>query len=61
MYKRRKVYICDHCGTVALPDYKECYDGFMRECIPKGRGCVFGGHHLCYKCYSAFEKLSEVK
>lgn len=61
MYKLRKVYICDHCGKITLPERARCADGIVRSCVPVGWGCLFAEkYHLCDRCYAAFERLSEV-
>lgn len=52
---RRKVFICDHCGEVKLPQI----DGeWPFEYIEKPYGWgEFGGYHLCPKCYRGWERL----
>jgi hypothetical protein len=59
MYRFKKVYMCDHCGKVALPaimlspseHYKTLPDGWNK----------LGKEHLCDKCSTVYKRfLDEV-
>lgn len=56
MYKLRKIYICDHCGKIALPELKYCgMDAF--KAMPRGWGELSKSEHLCDVCYHAYLKM----
>ena len=51
-YKLRKVYICDHCKKVSLPDIWLSPGGSYKQ-IPEGWEYL-GNEHLCPECYKAY-------
>lgn len=53
MYKLRKVYICNHCGKIALPELRYCGMDAVKT-IPSGWGMVSKNEHLCDVCYKAY-------
>ena len=56
MKKRKTVYICDHCGIVALKMYKS-YRPHFEICkkLPSN-WTVLGREHLCPRCSRAYIK-----
>lgn len=60
MKKLKWIYICNHCGDIALPEIilspSEAY-----PVLPEGWGDIGNKTHLCPKCYKAFNALREVK
>ena len=52
MYKLKYIYICDHCGAIALPYVSDC--GSLR---PDNWGSIGDKIHLCPKCYRAYIEL----
>lgn len=56
MYKLRKIYICNHCGKIALPSIRS--DGFdIWRALPDGWGMLSKNEHLCDVCYKAYENM----
>ena len=51
-YKLRKVYICDHCKKVSLPDIWLSSSGSYKQ-IPEGWEHL-GKEHLCPECYKTY-------
>jgi hypothetical protein len=56
MYKLRKIYICNHCGKIALPELKYCGMDAVKT-MPSGWGIVSKNEHLCDECYKAYAKM----
>lgn len=54
MYKIKRVCICDHCGSIALP-----HPDMGELCPPRGWGSITNKTHLCQKCYKAYLRLME--
>ena len=58
MYKLRRVYICNHCGAVALPRVL-CVGMDIVRTMPSGWSTRDGSFHLCPDCYRAYQALRE--
>ena len=57
MRKRKTIYICDHCGDIALEDTEFGF-GFCYKTLPRD-WTLLGREHLCPKCteiYNRFKK-----
>ena len=54
-YKLKKVYICDHCKNVSLPDIWFSPSGSYLH-MPEGWG-LLGKEHLCPECYKAYMRF----
>lgn len=55
MIKLRRIYICDGCGAIALPEIHCTFAGAFRE-KPRGWG-TFGHGEYCEKCYTKIKKI----
>lgn len=56
MYKLRKIYICDYCGKIALPEvWTDGLDWYKRT--PKGWVALTKNEHLCPECAEAYMKF----
>lgn len=57
MIKRKRVYICDHCGAVALEQvycfYGDCWKG------PPEHWTKLGLEDLCPSCTAIYRKFKE--
>lgn len=57
MLKRARVYICDHCGAVALEQtyyfYNDCWKGTPEHWIK------LGNEDLCPLCAATYRKFKE--
>lgn len=58
MYKLKKVYICDHCGKVALSEHHRIGKYIIAVGIPKG-WCKLGREHLCSQCSEVYERFKD--
>ena len=58
MLKLKRVYICDNCGAIALPDYICAGLGDCVKVKPMGWG-KFGGMDLCPECHRAIQRVFE--
>lgn len=56
MKKRKTVYICDHCGAVALPEIYYSFGDIWKD-IPSGWMTALGKEHLCPKCSKIYLKF----
>lgn len=57
MRKLKRIYICDHCGAIALPkvDY---YEGYIFKSKPRG-WIKLGKEDLCPECSLIYEKFKK--
>ena len=55
-YKLKKVYICDHCSNVSLPDIEYDLLSGVRKVMPKG-WTKLGKEYLCPECSRAYKKF----
>ncbi len=54
MYKLKRVYICDRCGKVELPEYDMSGVVLMPDGWRK-----LGREHLCYRCSRVYTILKD--
>lgn len=59
MKKRKTVYICDHCGAVALQE-THCFMGDTWK-GPPDNWTKLGKEDLCPKCSKVYKKLKETE
>ena len=55
-YKLKKVYICDHCSNVSLPDIEYNLISGVRKVMPIG-WTKLGKEHLCPECTSVIRRI----
>lgn len=56
MYKLRKIYICNHCGKIALPELYGVGEDLYKA-MPPGWGAITRHEHLCPRCFGAYEQI----
>lgn len=57
MYKLRHIYICDHCGAIALPE-TVCFMGDSFKDRPNGWERL-GKEDLCPVCYKSYKHFKD--
>lgn len=57
MYKLKKVYICDNCGKISLPDVN-CHGIDSFKTMPENWDKI-GKSHFCETCGMAFRRFLE--
>lgn len=55
MIKRKRVYICDHCGAVALEE-EYCYRTYRWKSAPQG-WTKLGKEDLCPTCSKVYKRF----
>ena len=57
MRKLKRIYICDHCGAIAIPkvDY---FEGYIFKSKPRG-WTKLGKEDLCPECSLIYEKFKK--
>lgn len=58
MRRRKTIYICNHCGVIALEEKKYLFGGGFVKLLPKG-WTRLGREHLCPKCSEIYCKFKE--
>lgn len=58
MRKRKTIYICDHCGIIALEEKKYLFDDGFIYVLPK-YWTQLGKEHLCPKCTEIYRRFKE--
>lgn len=57
MRRRKTIYICDHCGEIALEEKKYLFGGFIYV-LPKD-WTQLGKEHICPKCSEIYRRFKE--
>ena len=57
MRKRKTIYICDHCGDIALEEI-EYFFGDCFKTLPEG-WTRLGKEHLCPKCSKIYRRFKQ--
>lgn len=58
MRKRKTIYICDHCGVIALEEKKYLFGGGFIYVLPKD-WTQLGKEHICPKCSEIYRRFKE--
>lgn len=58
MRKRKTIYICDHCGVIALEEKKYLFGGSFVYVLPED-WTQLGKEHLCPKCSEIYRRFKK--